>query len=104
MYLLYNALLVLLTVLLSPFILFKLATVPKYRGGITQKLGRVRKGVLKLLGGKRPIWVHAVSVGEVMAAHPLIRELKKKYPDRKLLLSTVTVTGNMTAKQRVPEA
>jgi 3-deoxy-D-manno-octulosonic-acid transferase len=104
MYILYNLLLVLLTIILFPCILFKLATVPKYRGGITQKLGRVRKGVQKLLGEKRPIWVHAVSVGEVMAAHPLIRELKKKYPDRVLLLSTVTVTGNHTAKQRVPEA
>ena len=105
MYVLYNILLILLTIVLSPVILFKLATVPKYRGGITQKLGRVRKGVAKLLGsGVRPIWVHAVSVGEVMAAHPLIRELKKRYPDRPLLLSTVTVTGNLTARQRVPEA
>ncbi|MBS1125889.1 MAG: kdtA [Nitrospirae bacterium] len=104
MYILYNFILVLATIVLSPYILFKLATVPKYRGGISQKLGRVRKGVLKVLGGTRPIWVHAVSVGEVMAAHPLIRELKKKYPGRKLILSTVTVTGNFTAKQRVPEA
>ncbi len=104
MYILYNLLLVLLTVALSPVILFKLATVPKYRGGISQKMGRVRKGVRKLLSGKRPIWVHAVSVGEVMAAHPLIRELKKRYPGRPLLLSTVTVTGNYTARQRVPEA
>jgi 3-deoxy-D-manno-octulosonic-acid transferase len=104
MYTLYNLILVLATIILSPYMLFKLATVPKYRGGISQKLGRVRKGVLKVLGGARPIWVHAVSVGEVMAAHPLIRELKKKYPGRKLILSTVTVTGNFTAKQRVPEA
>ena len=104
MYIIYNVLLVLATIILSPYMLFKLATVPKYRGGISQKLGRVRKGVLKVLGGTRPIWVHAVSVGEVMAAHPLIRELKKKYPGRKLILSTVTVTGNFTAKQRVPEA
>ena len=105
MYILYNLLLLVLTVALSPLILFKLATVPKYRGGITQKLGRVRKKVAKRLGGGvRPIWVHAVSVGEVMAAHPLIRELKKRYPDRPLLLSTVTVTGNLTARQRVPEA
>ena len=104
MYILYNFILVLATIVLSPYILFKLATVPKYRGGISQKLGRVRKGVLKVIGGTRPIWVHAVSVGEVMAAHPLIRELKKKYPGRKLILSTVTVTGNFTAKQRVPEA
>jgi len=105
MYIIYNLILVLLTVVLSPYILFKLATVPKYRGGITQKLGRVRKGVRKLLkDGSRPIWVHAVSVGEVMAAHPLIRDLRRKYPGRRLILSTVTVTGNLTARQRVPEA
>ncbi len=104
MYVLYNLLLILLTVLLSPVILFKLLTVPKYRGGISQKLGRVRKKVKRVIQGSRPIWVHAVSVGEVMAAHPLIRELKKKYPGRKLILSTVTVTGNYTARQRVPEA
>ncbi|MDH4164030.1 MAG: 3-deoxy-D-manno-octulosonic acid transferase [Nitrospirota bacterium] len=104
MYILYNLLLVIATVLLSPVILFKVLTVPKYRGGLTQKLGRVRKGVLRVLDGSRPIWVHAVSVGEVMAAHPLVRELKKRYPNRKLILSTVTVTGNHTAKQRVPEA
>jgi len=64
----------------------------------------VRKSVARILGGKPPIWVHAVSVGEVMAAHPLVRELRKRYPDRKVLLSTVTVTGNLTARQRVPEA
>jgi 3-deoxy-D-manno-octulosonic-acid transferase len=104
MYIIYNVLLLLATIILSPYMLFKLATVPKYRGGISQKLGRVRKGVLKAVGGTRPIWVHAVSVGEVMAAHPLIRELRKRYPGRKLILSTVTVTGNFTAKKRVPEA
>ena len=104
MYILYNIFLLLLTLLLLPVILFKMATVPKYRGGLTQKLGRIRKRVKRVIGKTRPIWVHAVSVGEVMAAHPLIRELKKKYPGRKLILSTVTVTGNYTALQRVPEA
>jgi 3-deoxy-D-manno-octulosonic-acid transferase len=104
MYILYNLLLIIVTIVLSPYILFKLLTVPKYRGGISQKIGRVRKGVLRVLNDTRPIWVHAVSVGEVMAAHPLIRDLRKKYPNRKFILSTVTVTGNHTAKQRVPEA
>jgi 3-deoxy-D-manno-octulosonic-acid transferase len=104
MYIIYNLLLIITIVLSLPVILFKLITVPKYRGGMTQKLGRLRKSVMKAVTGSRPIWVHAVSVGEVMAAHPLIRELKKKYPHRKLILSTVTVTGNFTARRRVPEA
>jgi 3-deoxy-D-manno-octulosonic-acid transferase len=42
---------------------------------------------------KRCIWVHAVSVGEVQAAIPLINHLRKQYPDRKLLVTTVTLTG-----------
>ena len=105
MYILYNSVLVLLTIILSPYILFKVLTVKKYRGGITQKLGRTRKRVQRVLRGReRPIWVHAVSVGEVMAAHPLVREIRKRYPKRPILLSTVTVTGNYTARQRVPEA
>jgi hypothetical protein len=49
MYVLYNILLFLATVALLPVVLFKLATVPKYRGGLT-KLGRIRKGVMKVLG------------------------------------------------------
>jgi len=103
-YTVYNLILFFGTVLFLPVILFKLATVPKYRGGISQKLGWVRRDLMKVIAGGRPIWVHAVSVGEVMAIHPLVRELKKKYPRRKLIISTVTITGNFTARQRVPEA
>ncbi|MBT5218023.1 MAG: 3-deoxy-D-manno-octulosonic acid transferase [Woeseia sp.] len=39
------------------------------------------------------IWVHAVSVGEVQASVPLVRALKKRFPDRHLLITTVTPTG-----------
>ncbi len=41
----------------------------------------------------RPLWIHAVSVGEVQAAAPLVRALLKKYPDRALLVTTATPTG-----------
>jgi 3-deoxy-D-manno-octulosonic-acid transferase len=41
----------------------------------------------------RCIWIHAVSVGEVVAAVPLIRALGRRYPDRQLLVTTVTPTG-----------
>lgn len=42
---------------------------------------------------ERCIWVHAVSVGEVQAAAPLIRALVKRFPERELLITTVTPTG-----------
>lgn len=41
----------------------------------------------------RCIWVHAVSVGEVQASLPLIRVLKKRFPQRQFLVTTVTLTG-----------
>jgi 3-deoxy-D-manno-octulosonic-acid transferase len=46
----------------------------------------------------RPIWIHAVSVGEVMASVQLIRELKRRFPRRPVVLSTTTATGNATAR------
>jgi len=49
------------------------------------------------------VWVHSVSVGEVNAALPLLKALKKKYPSKRLILSTITDTGQKVARQRSPE-
>ncbi len=49
------------------------------------------------------IWVHAVSVGEVMASLPLVKELKAHYPGKRIVLSTITDTGQKVAKERAPE-
>jgi len=50
-----------------------------------------------------PIWVHAVSVGEVMASLPLLKRLREKYPSKNIILSTITDTGQKVARERVPE-
>ena len=49
------------------------------------------------------IWVHAVSVGEVIASLPLLQRLKDRYPSVSLLLSTITDTGQKVAMGKVPE-
>ena len=54
--------------------------------------------------GNPRIWVHAVSLGEVGAVHPLFRELRKIYPDACLMLSTGTESGQKMARERVNEA
>lgn len=55
-------------------------------------------------GGTRGgIWVHAVSVGEVIAAVPILKKLKTKYPSRDIILSTITDTGQKVARERSPE-
>jgi 3-deoxy-D-manno-octulosonic-acid transferase len=54
--------------------------------------------------GEPRIWVHAVSLGEVGAIHPLFRELRKVYPDACLMLSTGTESGQKLARASVTEA
>lgn len=47
---------------------------------------------------RSPIWVHAVSVGEVQAALPLIRSLQQQYPDNDLVVTTMTPTGSLRVR------
>lgn len=64
---------------------------PAYRDRLSERLGFTR--VLAQASASRPIWIHAVSVGEVQAAAPLVRALLKKYPQHPLLITTATPTG-----------
>ncbi len=50
-------------------------------------------GVTPAIKGKNPIWIHAVSVGESIAAIPVIKALKKAQPDQAILVTTTTATG-----------
>ena len=50
------------------------------------------------------IWVHAVSVGEVLASLPFIKRLKKEFPSKRIVLTTTTYTGQKIAQDRFPEA
>ncbi len=98
-YFLYNALFHLAALLLLPYFLFKMATAKKYREGIPERFGFVNKRKLRGLKKGKVVWVHAVSVGETKAVLPVVRLLKRRRPDVKILFSTVTATGNRTALQ-----
>ncbi len=53
---------------------------------------------------RRSIWIHAVSVGEVLAALPLAQQLKQQFPLLRLVVSTTTITGQKFARERMPFA
>ena len=61
------------------------------------RFGAVTPEELALLDGERPIWVHAVSVGETIAVRPFLKALKKRFPERKIALSNITETGRSVA-------
>jgi 3-deoxy-D-manno-octulosonic-acid transferase len=52
---------------------------------------------------KNPIWVHAASVGEVFCSIPLLKKIKNEFPHSRIVLTTITSTGNETAKSYLPE-
>jgi 3-deoxy-D-manno-octulosonic-acid transferase len=70
---------------------------------LAERFGRV-PNTAAALRDRRPVWVHAVSVGEVTAAAPLLRAIKSRYPGLSLLVTTVTATGRQTVIERVPQA
>ena len=61
--------------------------------GWSMRLGRYPAEVLAKLRGPDPVWIHAVSVGEVLALRPLVRALRQASPAIPLVLSTVTAGG-----------
>jgi 3-deoxy-D-manno-octulosonic-acid transferase len=103
-FILYNTLLHLATGLGFPFILYKLATTPKYRINLKQRLGFLPSEMHNSWENSEWIWLHAVSVGEVIAALPIVKGIKEIHPQIKVLLSTVTVTGYHTALEKAPWA
>ncbi len=82
-----------------PVFLFKMISLKKYRAGLFQRLGLYPPGVAEKLKGSENVWIHGVSVGEIIAAQPLIALLKSKYPQFKFIISTTTNTGNAVAEK-----
>ncbi|MBI4634338.1 MAG: 3-deoxy-D-manno-octulosonic acid transferase [Deltaproteobacteria bacterium] len=76
----------------------------KYRKGLGQRFGILPSEVLAGMSGSPRIWVHAVSVGEVTAAAPVIASLKDQFPDACIVLSTGTETGQEMARRIVTAA
>ncbi len=96
---LYTCALFLVLIVGLPWWLFRMATSGKYREGLSERLGFV-PARLRAGDPRKTIWVHAVSVGEVLAASRLVNELGACAPQYRVLLSTTTRTGQRLARER----
>ena len=101
MYFLYSVLTFLAILLLAPYYAVQGIRRGKYWHNLQERFGRLPPEIVpRAAGGKGAIWIHAVSVGEVLAALPLARELKQRHPQRELFISTTTDTGQRLARER----
>jgi len=100
-YLLYSLVTLLALVALAPYFVYQALRHNKYVGSLGQRLGYLP--VSFNLDADDSIWVHAVSVGEVLAARPLVRELRARYPHLRVFLSTTTRAGQMLARKHASE-
>ena len=90
MFIFYDVIFLIFTAVYLPIYLFK----GKFHRGFLRRFGFLPEG----LNLDRPIWIHAVSVGEAVSVKGLVGELRKAYPHKKLVISTVTATGNKIAR------
>ena len=99
MYALYSALLALFLLVTLPYWLVQMMRHGKYRAGLRQRLGGVPP-TLTTQQGKPAIWVHAVSVGEVVASSAVVEALHRQFTNYRVVVSTTTDTGQKLAAHR----
>ncbi len=99
MYWLYSALLAAVLVLTLPYWLLQRTRHRKYRAGLSERLGRIPER-LAVPATHPAIWVHAVSVGEVIAVSSLVAQLRQRFPQHRVAVSTTTDTGQKLARTR----
>ncbi len=102
MFILYNILLIILWPAAAIYMLWRRFGLKKSAESWRGQWGSVPSEVPEALKSTSPrFWIHAVSVGEVMAARPVARALKSTFPDCGIVVSTTTDTGQDAARQGV---
>jgi len=86
-----------------PYWLFQMVRHGKYRKGFGARLGRVPARLRLAEKDEATVWIHAVSVGEVLAVAGLVEELGRRLPRHRIFISTTTDTGQALARKRFGE-
>jgi 3-deoxy-D-manno-octulosonic-acid transferase len=102
MYFLYSVLALGAFVVVSPWFVYQAVRYRKYVGSLGQRMGYLP--VSFNVDGDESIWIHAVSVGEVLTVRPLVRDFRQRYPQLRVFLSTTTLAGQQVARRHVHDA
>lgn len=98
--LLYSLALLAAFIFASPYWLFRMLRGGRYRAGLRQRLGKLPPELSLWIAERPVLWVHAVSVGEVLASGRLIELLDAMRPEIAVVVSTTTETGQQLARKR----
>ena len=101
MYFLYSVLALAFLIVVSPWFLYQAVRYRKYVGSVYERMGHLP--VSFNMDQEPSIWIHAVSVGEVLTARPLARDLRARYPRLRILLSTTTLGGHAMARRHMQD-
>ena len=101
MYFLYSLLTLAVFLVVSPYFVYQAIRYKKYIGSLRQRLGYLP--ITLNIDGEESIWIHAVSVGEVLTARALVADLKSRYPRLRLFLSTTTIAGQQVARRNLQQ-
>lgn len=100
MSLVYHLLLLIYFILSLPLLIFKVLTGKATQ--VKEQFGFLAPTLQENLKNETVIWVHGVSVGETVAAGPICAEIRKQFPQAKIVFSTVTTTGRTMAEKLIP--
>jgi 3-deoxy-D-manno-octulosonic-acid transferase len=101
MYFVYSLLILVFGIAASPYLVYQAIRYKKYVSSFGQRMGYLP--VSFNLDGEESIWIHAVSVGEVLTARALISDLKRRYPQLRIFLSTTTLAGQQVARRNLQD-
>ena len=101
---LYNIAAIIVVTLIIPVFLVRAIRERGFIERIKQSLGFIPEDALEKVAKKNCIWVHAASVGEIVAASPLIKEFRKEFPKSPILVSVVTTSGYEMANRIIKDA
>ena len=104
MHLFYNLAAVILVLAAIPVFVFRLFREKGFAQRLKQSFGFLPEEDLLPVAGKDCVWLHAASVGEIVAASPIVKEFRKKFPQVPVLVSVVTANGYDMAKRIMKEA
>ncbi len=104
MQLLYNIAAIIIVILIIPIFMVRSVREKGFVERIRQSLGFFPEHALDKVEKKDCIWVHAASVGEIVATSPLIKEFRKEFPKSPILVSVVTTSGYEMANRIIKDA